>query len=51
MNDGSAIVFHNIFSARFLFELGINGAGEKTLGGEKDLLCSFDLPLELWPLV
>mmetsp|Transcript_368 Transcript_368/g.911 ORF Transcript_368/g.911 Transcript_368/m.911 type:complete len:161 (-) Transcript_368:839-1321(-) len=28
MNDGSAIVFYNIFSARFLFELGINGVGE-----------------------
>ena len=28
MNDGSAVVFYNIFSARFLYELGIQGVGE-----------------------
>ena len=28
MNDGSAVVFYIIFSARFLFELGLEGVGE-----------------------
>jgi len=34
MNDGSAVVFYNIFSARFLFELGINGIGSDIGWGE-----------------
>ena len=34
MNHGSAVVFYNIFSARFLFELGINGIGSDTSWGE-----------------
>lgn len=33
-NDGSAIVFFNIFSGMFLYELGIDGIGEQVTLGE-----------------
>jgi NhaP-type Na+/H+ or K+/H+ antiporter len=34
MNDGSAAVFYQIFSARFLYEMGIDGVGEDVGWGE-----------------
>ncbi len=34
MNDGSAAVFYQIFSARYLYGMGIQGVGENVGWGE-----------------
>lgn len=34
MNDGSAVVFYNIFSLRFLYTMGIGGVGKDIGWGE-----------------
>ena len=38
LNDGSAVVFYHIFSARFFYEMGIPGIGEEIGWGEGFLL-------------
>jgi len=50
LNDGAAVVFFNIFSMRFFYEMGIPGFGEDIGWGQGELYTTCPTPLTLNPL-